>query len=113
MLGGGLASPDRRRGACWLTCLRSPPVKGLSLIATNPKYFNQGAAKALILPMLEIADSEGRRTYLEATPTGRPLYEKWGFRVVDVLEFNLDELTADQHGLYKISIMIREPTRTK
>ena len=50
------------------------------------------------------------RTYLEATPTGRPVYEKWGFRVVDVLEFNLDELTPDQHGLYKVSIMIREPT---
>ena len=95
----------------WFAHAFPPATQGLSLIATNPKYFGQGAAKALILPMLDLADDEGRRTYLEATPAGRPLYEKWGFRVVDVLEFNLDELTQDQHGIYRVSIMIREPTR--
>jgi hypothetical protein len=60
--------------------------------------------------MLDIADREGHRTYLEATPAGKPVYEKLGFREVDSLEFNLDELTkGQQHGVYKLSIMIREP----
>ncbi|KAG8161546.1 hypothetical protein KVR01_008533 [Diaporthe batatas] len=84
---------------------------GLSLIATSTKYFKKGAAKALILTMLNMADTQGHRTYLEATPAGKPIYEKYGFREVDRLEFNLDELTKDRHGVYKLCIMIREPVK--
>lgn len=64
-----------------------------------------------MLPMLQIADAEGVRTYLEATPAGKPIYEKLGFREVDTLEFDLDELTEDRHGVYRLCIMIREPVR--
>ncbi|KAK7717320.1 hypothetical protein SLS64_002810 [Diaporthe eres] len=84
---------------------------GLSLISTSTKYFKRGAAKALIVTMLKIADAEGVKTYLEATPAGKPIYEKLGFREVDSLEFNLDELTKDRHGVYKLCIMIREPAK--
>lgn len=84
---------------------------GLSLISTSTKYFKRGAAKALIVPMLKIADTEGVKTYLEATPAGKPIYEKLGFREVDSLEFNLDELTKDRHGVYKLCIMIRDPVK--
>ncbi|RYP11847.1 hypothetical protein DL765_007564 [Monosporascus sp. GIB2] len=82
---------------------------GLSVLCTSPKYFKRGAAKALLTPMLEIADAEGLRTTLEATPTGKPLYEKLGFRKVDVLKFDLSQLTKDTDGIYEIAIMIREP----
>ncbi|RYO89314.1 hypothetical protein DL766_005154 [Monosporascus sp. MC13-8B] len=82
---------------------------GLSVLCTSPKYFKRGAAKALLTPMLEIADAEGLRTTLEATPTGKPLYEKLGFRQVDVLKFDLSQLTKDTVGIYDIAIMIREP----
>ncbi|RYP48613.1 hypothetical protein DL768_005533 [Monosporascus sp. mg162] len=82
---------------------------GLSLLCTSPKYFKRGAAKMLLTPMLEIADAEGLRTILEATPTGKPLYEKLGFRVMDVLKFDLSQLTKDTDGIYEITIMIREP----
>jgi hypothetical protein len=61
--------------------------------------------------MLDIADAEGHRTYLEATRAGKPVYEKLGFREVDALEFNLDELTKDCHGIYRLCIMIREPVK--
>lgn len=61
--------------------------------------------------MLDIADAQGHRTYLEATPAGKPIYEKFGFREVDTLEFNLDELTKDHHGAYRLCIMIREPVK--
>lgn len=91
----------------WMT----DDMLGLSLIATSTKYFKRGAAKALIIPMLDIADAQGHRTYLEATPAGKPIYEKFGFQEVDTLEFNLDELTKDYHGVYKLSIMIREPVK--
>ncbi|RYP77890.1 hypothetical protein DL770_007012 [Monosporascus sp. CRB-9-2] len=82
---------------------------GLSVLCTSPKYFKRGAAKALLTPMLEIADAEGLRTILEATPTGKPLYEKLGFRKVDVLKFDVSHLTKDTDGIYEITIMIREP----
>ncbi|KAI8624820.1 hypothetical protein F5Y19DRAFT_283182 [Xylariaceae sp. FL1651] len=83
---------------------------GLSLLCTSPKYQRRGAAKALLLPMLEIADAVGLRTYLEATPGGRPIYEKLGFRTVELKEFDLTALTRGRlSGIYKLSIMIREP----
>ncbi|RYO97973.1 hypothetical protein DL764_007234 [Monosporascus ibericus] len=81
----------------------------LSVLCTSPKYFKRGAAMALLTPMLEIADAEGLRTILEATPTGKPLYEKLGFRKVDVLKFDVSQLTKDKDGIYEITIMIREP----
>lgn len=98
-------------GDAVLSVLTDSLLTGLSLIATSTKYFKRGAAKALIVPMLEIADAQGLKTYLEATPAGKPVYEKLGFREVDALEFNLDELTKDHHGVYKLCIMIREPVK--
>lgn len=85
---------------------------GLSLLCTSPKYFGKGAAKALMLPMLAIADTHGLKTYLEATPGGRPVYEKLGFREVDELTFDLKKLTGKFEDVYKLSIMVREPKST-
>lgn len=85
-------------------------IAGLSLICTDPKYHRRGAAKALIVPMLDLADAQGIKAYLEATPAGKPVYEKLGFREVDALEFDLGKLTKNLDGIYKLSIMIRDPT---
>ena len=62
-----------------------------------------------MLPMLAIADARGLKTYLEATPDGKPVYERYGFREVDELLFDLKELTGKFNETYKISIMVREP----
>ncbi|KAI1486607.1 acyl-CoA N-acyltransferase [Biscogniauxia mediterranea] len=85
---------------------------GLSLLCTAPKYHRRGAAKALLLPMLAIADAAGLRTYLEATPTGRPVYEKLGFRTLDEIEFDLSTRIEGYGAQYKLSIMVREPGNT-
>ncbi|KAK6216345.1 hypothetical protein LQW54_003548 [Pestalotiopsis sp. IQ-011] len=83
---------------------------GLSLICTSPHHHRRGAAKALIVPMLDLADSHGITTYLEATPAGKPIYERLGFRQVDSLNFDLGELTKnDLAGWYRLSIMTRQP----
>jgi predicted acetyltransferase len=82
---------------------------GLSLICTDPKYHRRGAAKALITPMLALADARGLTTYVEATPTGRPLYEKLGFRQVDSIDIDLTEHTKDQKMWYQLAIMLRQP----
>ncbi|KAI0597284.1 hypothetical protein F4775DRAFT_257131 [Biscogniauxia sp. FL1348] len=85
---------------------------GLSLLCTAPKYHRRGAAKALLLPMLGIADAAGLRTYLEATPTGRHVYERLGFRTVDEIEFDLSTRIEGYETPYKLSIMVREPHNT-
>ncbi|KAI1814449.1 hypothetical protein GGS20DRAFT_413331 [Poronia punctata] len=86
---------------------------GLSLLCTSPKYFRRGAARALLEPMLAIADREGLRTYLEATPAGYPVYEKLGFRTVEVIEFDLAAMTGGkQKRVDSLTIMIREPQLT-
>lgn len=82
---------------------------GLSLLCTSPNYHRRGAAKAMMLPMLALADSRGLKVYLEATPDGKPVYEKLGFREIDDLTFDLKKLTGTLEETYKISIMVREP----
>ncbi|OTB01448.1 hypothetical protein M426DRAFT_323464 [Hypoxylon sp. CI-4A] len=83
---------------------------GLSLLCTSAKYHRRGAAKALMLPMLALADAEGLKTYLEATPGGKPVYEKLGFREMEELPFDLEKLIKGFNGApYKLSIMVREP----
>ncbi|KAI0448979.1 hypothetical protein F5B21DRAFT_76831 [Xylaria acuta] len=83
---------------------------GLSLLCTAPKYHRRGAGKALLVPMLAIADVVGLRSYLEATPAGRHLYEKLGFQVVETKVLDATAATGGRvKGLSTISIMIREP----
>ncbi|KAI1089322.1 hypothetical protein F5B19DRAFT_381590 [Rostrohypoxylon terebratum] len=82
---------------------------GLSLLCTSPKYHRRGVAKAMMLPMLAVADACGLKVYLEATPDGKPVYEKLGFREIDHLTFDLKKLTGGSEETYKISIMVREP----
>ncbi|KAH7026090.1 acyl-CoA N-acyltransferase [Microdochium trichocladiopsis] len=85
---------------------------GLSLIATSPDYQRRGAAKALIAPLLAVADRKGLRTYLEATPAGRPVYGKLGFREVDSLEFDVKKITGGKVDVpCRLSIMVREPVK--
>ncbi|KAI1177241.1 acyl-CoA N-acyltransferase [Nemania sp. FL0916] len=85
---------------------------GLSVLCTSPTYYRRGAARALLVPMLAIADAEGLSSYVEATPAGRPLYEQLGFRTVEVKTlgpemFAKGEVTRT--GSTTLSIMIRKP----
>ncbi|KAI0857103.1 hypothetical protein F4860DRAFT_372734 [Xylaria cubensis] len=83
---------------------------GLSLLCTSPKYFRRGAGKALVVPMLAIADAVGLRSYVEATAAGRPMYEKLGFRTVETKVLDAAAATDGRvKGMSTISIMIREP----
>ncbi|KAK7750560.1 hypothetical protein SLS62_007536 [Diatrype stigma] len=83
----------------------------LSVLCTSPRYFKRGAAKALLVPVLNIADAEGLRTYLEATAAGRPVYEKLGFRQVDVLRFDTAGAVEGRPEPFEVAIMIREPKK--
>ncbi|KAI0019247.1 hypothetical protein F4780DRAFT_456590 [Xylariomycetidae sp. FL0641] len=83
---------------------------GLSILCTTPKHHRRGAGKALLLPMLDIADAAGLCTYLEGTDYGKPLYEKLGFKVVDEIHYDLPKLTNGRFNEpYTLYVMIREP----
>ncbi|KAK4202047.1 hypothetical protein QBC40DRAFT_338691 [Triangularia verruculosa] len=59
----------------------------LSLIVTSPEYKGAGAGRILMEWGLQKVDEEGHEAYLEASPEGRPLFEKYGFRVEEVAEY--------------------------
>ncbi|KAJ7908366.1 acyl-CoA N-acyltransferase [Mycena leptocephala] len=81
----------------------------LGLICTHPKYQGQGLAAALIKPILDIADAEGITAYLEALPNAKAVYEHYGFKTVDTLEYDLTK--AGREGTEVLSIMVREPKK--
>jgi ribosomal protein S18 acetylase RimI-like enzyme len=53
------------------------------MLGVHPSYQGCGLASKLLKWGLERADAEGVETYLSASPEGRPMYEKYGFRIVD------------------------------
>ncbi|KAK4031763.1 acyl-CoA N-acyltransferase [Parachaetomium inaequale] len=55
----------------------------LELITTSPEFQGRGAGKMLMEWGLERVDETGFEAYLEASPEGKGLFEKFGFRVVD------------------------------
>jgi hypothetical protein len=61
----------------------------------------------LLSPVFALADSEGRKTYVESTVTGYPLYVKFGFRDIDLLSMDLSKWGGEKPGIN--TIMIREP----
>jgi GNAT superfamily N-acetyltransferase len=56
------------------------------MLGTRPEYAGRGLASRLLRWGLERADEVGLETYLSASPLGRPLYEKFGFRLVEERE---------------------------
>lgn len=54
----------------------------LELLATRLEYQGKGAGGKLIRWGLEKADAEDLETYLEGSPDGVPIYERFGFREV-------------------------------
>ena len=57
----------------------------------RPAAQGRGLGTALVRPMLERCDREGRPAYLEATtPRNRALYERLGFALVEEMRFPQD-----------------------
>ncbi|KAJ1562985.1 hypothetical protein HK405_004774 [Cladochytrium tenue] len=83
----------------------SQPLKGtytsilvLEIIAANPQYQRSGAASAILSWGTKLADGLGLPTFLEATAAGYPLYLRYGYEPVDVLDFNVTERWGLQKG---------------
>ncbi|GKT84493.1 GNAT family protein (acetyltransferase) [Colletotrichum tofieldiae] len=59
----------------------------LELIICRREHQGKGAATPMLKWGCERADEEGMLAFLEAMPSAKPIYEKYGFQTVDCLEF--------------------------
>ncbi|KAJ5900014.1 Acyl-CoA N-acyltransferase [Penicillium taxi] len=55
----------------------------LDILGVHPSYQGRGLAGKLLRWGLERADEQGVEVYLNATPSGRPVYAKHGFQALD------------------------------
>lgn len=81
----------------------------LELLAVHPDYQRLGAGRALVTWGIEASDSLRVRAVIEATPAGKPLYEKCGFRAeIEEMRFDLGE-EFSARAKPKLAFMVREP----
>jgi len=73
----------------------------LSALITDPKHQRRGAGSMLIKWGTDIADAAGIECCLEATETGRPLYERHGFEVARELP-----VEAEKYGVENIDTFV-------
>lgn len=83
------------------------PFFMLNSLATHPEHQGRGAGKLLLDWGVKKADGEGLVTYLDATQVAKPIYEKQGFHVKRVVEW--DRKVWGGEGVDVHYCMIRQP----
>ncbi len=78
-----------------------------NLLATDPAYQRKGLATRLLKHVLDMADEEKRKVYIEATPAGHPVYLKLGFKDLDMVSVDLSRWGGKQIGINRI--LMRDP----
>lgn len=87
----------------------------MGLLATVPEFQRMGCATKLLRHVLDMADREEKKCYIEATRPGLPVYERLGWKTVEILHFSVDEEDVkagrvkeeDRVGIHWV--LIREP----
>lgn len=74
------------------------------MIQVDPAYQRQGLGSMLMKNVLELADAEGRKVHLEATPEGYALYRQLGFRDIEVLTLDLSKWGGIEPGRSTIMV---------
>lgn len=70
------------------------PVWHLSLMMVRREWQGRGVGAELMRYGVEQVDAEGWMAYTNASPAGRPLYEKFGFETVECSDFGGGVKTA-------------------
>jgi GNAT superfamily N-acetyltransferase len=84
----------------------SVPYLKLDSLVTHPEHCRRGAGKMLLVWGVGKADTEGWRTYLDATPVGLKSYERVGFRIEREVTFDRGEWGGDGKDWW--ACMVRE-----
>ncbi|TAQ88493.1 hypothetical protein B7494_g3195 [Chlorociboria aeruginascens] len=78
----------------------------VQFLGTHSAYQGKGLAKMLLKHGLDLADAEGRKTYIEATDAGQPVYLKMGFRDIDSMAVNMSPFAE---VVVHNKLMMRDP----
>ncbi|KAF2257768.1 acyl-CoA N-acyltransferase [Lojkania enalia] len=81
---GGLAEGKRR-------VMGDRPYYVLDTLVTHPDHHRRGAGTLLTAWGCDRADEKGIEVYLEASPMGKPLYERFGFQEVGKVNVELGQ----------------------
>ncbi|KAF2457348.1 acyl-CoA N-acyltransferase [Lineolata rhizophorae] len=77
----------------------------MGVLATLPKHQRRGAASLLMTEFCKQADQARHRSYVEASPLGRPTYQRFGFETQDTFSVVIDGEP------YIDCCMVREPQK--
>lgn len=79
----------------------------LTTLVTHPDHRGRGSASMLLRWGIERADALRARIYVDATDVSVHLYEKYGWKVVDEIEIDLDA-SSEITSTYILKGMVRE-----
>jgi GNAT superfamily N-acetyltransferase len=77
----------------------------LVVLVTDPSHERKGAGRMLLEWGCKKADEAGLPCYLDATKTGRPLYERYGFEMQKISTLDLTQFGGE--GEDAVANMIR------
>ncbi|KAI1878345.1 uncharacterized protein JN550_000527 [Neoarthrinium moseri] len=81
----------------------------LAVLCTSPRYERRGLAKALIEPVLEIAQANGMPVWVYSSPVGKGFYEKLGFVVIEAYDLDLSNANRGLEGVHRVTAMQWNP----
>ncbi|KAK5171922.1 uncharacterized protein LTR77_003559 [Saxophila tyrrhenica] len=79
----------------------------IGMLATEPRHQHNGAGTLLLEQVLAEADDAGVETYLEATDTAKPFYERHGFEIITELRFDPAGYGVKGLGVERQTVMVR------
>jgi GNAT superfamily N-acetyltransferase len=80
----------------------------MAILCVGPEWQRMGVGKRLLEWGLEKADREGLEVWIEASPAGKGLYEKMGWREVGVLDVDLVKWGGKEGEAERTVSMLRE-----
>lgn len=80
----------------------------LALLVTANRHRRRGAGSSLVRWGIAMSEATDLPCYLQATEQGRRLYQHYGFRDIDTVEFSLSDYGLQ--GVQKMTEMLRKPS---
>jgi len=79
----------------------------MSILAVRPEYQRKGLGSRLLRPVLELADKDRAKTYIQASKEGLGLYLKHGWVEVDEIVMDFSPYGGPEK--VRTALLIREP----